>query len=399
MSRRFLICTAVYILLARLIVRGLRGERRDLLFGLLNVAGFFCLFTEVWTGVAYVCLVLLCYTTMRLFAARQGWQAWVAFLTPIAVLIFIRYVFPSGYRAFRPQNAALNGIPEFIGISYLVFRNSYLVLQIRNGIAREPGLARYLGYSFFWPTMLVGPINPYSNFALAFSDEPPAIPQARAALRILVGLVKLQFLGSICDRLTYAGLLRDDHYHPAIDLPIAVVFYYLYLYCNFAGACDVAIGTAGLIGIPVAENFANPFAARSVRDFWNRWHITLSVYMRDVVFAPLSKFLVRLFGPANANHAIALTILVVFLLVGVWHGVGWNYAAFGAAHALGVAVNHYYSIGLKTWLGRDGFRAYNANPWIHGGAVVLTFCYVAATLFLFANTIPEMKDIFSVLKW
>ena len=102
-----------------------------------------------------------------------------------------------------------------------------------------------------------------------------------------------------------------------------MVFYYLYLYCNFSGYCDMAIGAAGLIGIPVAENFNNPFAARNVKDFWNRWHITLSSYMRDVVFAPLSKNLVRAMGPAYANHAIALTITVVFLLVGVWHGVGW----------------------------------------------------------------------------
>ena len=78
--------------------------------------------------------------------------------------------------------------------------------------------------------------------------------------------------------------------------------------------------------------------------------------------------------------------------------MGWNFAAFGAAHALGVVANHYYTLFLKKRLGRDGVKAYNSNRWIHAVAVVLTFCYCAASLFLFANTIPEMKQIFSILK-
>jgi D-alanyl-lipoteichoic acid acyltransferase DltB (MBOAT superfamily) len=177
-----------------------------------------------------------------------------------------------------------------------------------------------------------------------------------------------------------------------------MLFYYLYLYCNFSGFCDMAIGAAALIGIPVPENFDNPFAARNVKDFWNRWHITLSTWMRDVVFSPLSKFFVGKFGIKLADHAIALTITIVFLLVGIWHGVGWHFAAFGAAHALGVVANHYYTIFLKKKLGRDGFKAYNENRWIRAIAVALTFCYCAASLFLFANTFPEMKEIFAVLR-
>ena len=160
----------------------------------------------------------------------------------------------------------------------------------------------------------------------------------------------------------------------------------------------MAIGAAGLIGIPVAENFSNPFAARNLKEFWNRWHITLSTYMRDVVFSPLSKFLVGTMGPARANHAIAIAIGVVFLLIGVWHGVGLNFAIFGAIHAVGVVANHYYTIGLKQWLGRDGFRAYNANPWIHGGAVAVTFVYVTASLFFFANPIRDAVRIFAALR-
>jgi D-alanyl-lipoteichoic acid acyltransferase DltB (MBOAT superfamily) len=285
-----------------------------------------------------------------------------------------------------------------VGLSYLAFRSSRLVLEVRNGSVKRPNFCEYLNFCFFLPTMPVGPINTYSNFRRGFEAQSLDFPAGRCALRILVGAVKYQFLGALCNQLTYSNLLMDDHFHHWMDLPVAILFFYLYLYCNFSGFCDMAIGAAGLIGIPVPENFENPFAARNVRDFWNRWHITLSQYMRDVAFAPISKFFARLLGPANVNHAIALTIVVIFLLIGIWHGAGWNYAAYGAVHALGVVTNHYYTIGLKKWLGREGFKAYNSNPWIHAVAVALTFCYCAASLFLFANTFPEMKEILSSLR-
>jgi D-alanyl-lipoteichoic acid acyltransferase DltB (MBOAT superfamily) len=246
--------------------------------------------------------------------------------------------------------------------------------------------------------MPVGPINSYGNFRRGFDAVPLDFRVGSCVMRILVGFVKFEFLSGIFNQLTYSGLLLDDHPHHWIDLPVAILFFYLYLYCNFSGFCDMAIGAAGLVGIPVPENFDNPFAARNVKDFWNRWHITLSQYMRDVVFGPLSKFFGHLLGHKNVDHAIASTIVVVFLLIGIWHGAGWNFVAYGAVHALGVVANLYYTIGLKKWLGREGFKAYNSNPWIHAVAVVLTFCYCATSLILFANTFPEIKEILLSLR-
>lgn len=392
---------AGYVATARVLVRWFRGLWRELSFAALNIAALYLFFFHrpdndsryVPTYLTYVALVIFQYVMFRVFVGKKAWLPWVAFFTPILVLILVRYVPASFYgAAYRPYGLF------FIGISYLAFRSSYLVLEVRNGTVAAPSLWQYLGFCFFLPTMSVGPINTYSNHVQGFAAEPPAIPKARAALRILVGMIKFKFLGSVCSQLGYSNLLFDDHYHHWMDLFVAALFYYLFLYLNFSGFCDMAVGAAGLIGIPVVENFDSPFAARNVRDFWNRWHITLSHYMRDVVFSPLSKFFVRLTGPANANHAIAITIAIVFLLVGVWHGVGWNFAAYGAAHALGVVVNHYYTIFLKNRLGREGFKAYNANPWIRAVAVGLTFCYCAATLLFFANTFPELKKMFSLFR-
>jgi D-alanyl-lipoteichoic acid acyltransferase DltB (MBOAT superfamily) len=397
-----------YVFAARMSLRALGGVTREAAFALLNLAGFywFCLLDssehfKVAYGV-YVILVLVQYLMLRLFSEKPGGLPWLAFFTPIAMLVLVRY-FPhtltTVFNLSSPRKLEANTIIALIGISYLAFRNSLLILEIRNGKVKRPSFWRFLGYSFFVPTMPVGPINPYSNFCSAFETPRPEIPVGRAVMRIIVGMVKYQFLGSLCNRLTYDGLLHDDHPHHWLDLPVAMLFYYLYLYCNFSGFCDMAIGAAGLMGIPVAENFDNPFAARNVKDFWNRWHITLSTWMRDVVFSPLSKYLVEKMGIARADHAIALTIVLVFLLVGVWHGVGWNYAAFGAMHAFGVVGNHYYTIWLKKKLGREKFKAYNENRLIRVCAAALTFTYIMASFFLFANTFSEMKDIFYSLRW
>ena len=390
-----------YLLAGWLVVRRMRGWWRELAFAALNLAALYLFFFVGEAGanmpafLTYLGVVTLQYVTLRLFATRGGSLPWVAFATPIVALILVRYT-PLGGPLHLGTHLLFT--PLFVGISYLAFRSSYLVLEVRNKVTPLPGFLEYVGFCFFAPTMAVGPINPYSNHRRGFAADAPVIPWDRACLRILVGVVKYKFLGSHWFRLSYANLLFDDHYHPLVDLPVAMLFYYLYLYCNFSGFCDIAIGSAGLMGIPVAENFNNPFAARNVKDFWNRWHITLSQYMRDLVFAPLSKFLVRIAGPKRADHAIAATIAVVFLLVGVWHGVGWNFAAYGAVHALGVVANHYYTIGLKRWLGRDGFKAYNANPWIHAVAVAGTFVYCGASLLFFANTFPQIREIAALLK-
>ena len=393
-----------YVLAGRVVMRRGTGVVRETALAALNIAGVFIFLFYggkehfVLRFGIYLALIVGLYLTVCLFADKRGRWPWLAFFAPIAALIVVRYVPGEWYVALgHAFGKTWRGVPQMIGISYLAFRCSRLVLEIRNGVVQKPNFLEYVNFAFFLPTMPVGPINTYANFRRGFVER-YEVPVGRAALRILVGAVKYEFLGNLCNQLTYSGLLLDDHPHHWLDLPVAMLFYYLYLYLNFSGFCDMAIGAAGLMGIAVPENFDDPMVARNMREFWNRWHITLSGWMRDQVFSPLSKFLVRVMGVKLADHAIALTILVTFLLIGIWHGVGWNYAAFGLAQALGVATVHYYTIFLKNKLGRDGFKAYNENKWIRAVAVVLTFCYCGASLIFFANTFPQIKGIFSVLQ-
>jgi D-alanyl-lipoteichoic acid acyltransferase DltB (MBOAT superfamily) len=130
---------------------------------------------------------------------------------------------------------------------------------------KRPGFWEYLNFSFFLPTMSVGPINTYANFRRGFEEAPMRTPVCQALLRCLLGFVKFKFLGSVFGQISYSGFLLNGHPHSWVALPVVMVCYFIYLYCNFSGYCDMAIGTAALIGIPVLENFDNPFAARNLK--------------------------------------------------------------------------------------------------------------------------------------
>ncbi|MBZ5617578.1 MAG: hypothetical protein LAQ69_02415 [Acidobacteriia bacterium] len=351
--------------------------------------------------VLYLLVALLHYILMRTCVHRAGWVPWVAFLFPIAVMLAIKNV-PGVDEPFR---APLEFIGKkhiagfFVGISYMAFRVSHMVLEVRNGIVPMPTLWEHLSFSFFVPTMSVGPISRYSVFRESLcAPDRRQTPFGQSLLRILVGVTKYLFLASMIEQLSYKGLLFDSHPHPWIDLPVAAVAFYIYLYLNFSGYCDMAIGAAGLLGIQVDENFDGPFSARNIQEFWTRWHITLSTYMRDTVFAPLSKALIRKMGPRDAPHAIAISIFTVFLGIGAWHGLTWSFLIFGAIHGIGVVSCHYYTIWLKNHLGKAGYAAYHRNPFIKAAAVTATFLFAAGSLFFFANSLEDAHLIMTGLR-
>lgn len=341
----------------------------------------------------YLLIVLVQYGMIRHYAGGADSRAWIPILFPIVALVAVKLMpapwlplfHHARFAAAKPVSILL------LGVSYMAFRLSHLAMEVRTAVVPRPALAQYLGFAFFVPTLTVGPINPYSRYAS--NPARTAIEPSRGLLRLLVGLTKYMFLGNLCSQLSYAGLIFDGHPHAPIDLLVAMVASYLYLYLNFSGYCDMAIGAAGLLGVPVMENFNNPFVARNVREFWNRWHISLSLFMRDMVFTPLSKKLVGLFGVRYANHAVALAIVVVFVLIGLWHGLTWNFLLFGALQAAGVVVNHYYSIALKRRLGAAGLARYNENRTVRAVAIAATFTFIAFTIMFFFNSLADLKAI------
>lgn len=353
-------------------------------------------YAAVWRHVSliglYGAIVAAGYFLLRRFAVEKGFLPWIAFFYPIGFLIVFKYL-PFSWNPLLDRLGWDDWVvtATVIGLSYMAFRLSYLVLEVRNGTVEMPSLSDYLGFAFFLPTLVVGPINSFSVHRRSLDAAKENVVSAgRCLLRITVGATKYFFLANLVNRLTYNGIFLDGKPHAIIDLAAACIFYYVFIYLNFSGFCDMAIGLAGLVGIRVRENFDNPFAAKNVKEFWNRWHITLSEYTRDVIFAPLSKFFIKKLGAKYTNFSIALTILIVFLVIGVWHGVGARFAVFGLIHAVGIIANHYYTIWLKRTLGRERYNSYNQNRLINAAAIVLTFFYVAASFAVFANDYEMM---------
>lgn len=384
------------------------------LFALLNVAGLaaFCLlagaanvrvksaipYSEAASlfFIFYVLVTLLHYMSLR--RIRQNGTVWpaITFLGPILFLMYVKYVadYFVPFQGLLAHAGVAHFAAFFIGISYLSFRLVHLAQEVRNDLVEMPTIWEYLSFAFFVPTLSIGPINPYSKFIGSIRNPSrEATPLIRSFLRIIVGFTKYIFLGSIAAQFTYGGLLRDGHPHSMIDLFIAIPAYAVYLYLNFSGFCDMVIGVSGLLNIQVIENFDRPFLARNFQEFWTRWHISLSTWIRDLAFTPLSKSLMRRFGAKSANHVVAASIFISFIGVGMWHGKGWNFLIFGALQGAGLVAVHYYTVWLKKYLGRDKFAAYRKNRAIRVAATIMTFSYFSMTLFFVANTWEQMRMI------
>ncbi len=344
---------------------------------------------------AYVLLVVV-----QFLLLKKKLASWLPIAFPIAVLVYIKYTPASWNQAFVLAEFSNKALADFfLGLSYMAFRLTHMVHEIRNGKVPPPGFAEFLCFAFFVPTLTIGPINPYSTFHNSItSKDKSALPVGRSWARIAVGFAKYLFIGNLANQLTYDGLLADGWPHPLIDFPIAVAAYCVYLYCNFSGFCDIAIGTSGLLGIEVKENFDRPFGSRNLQELWTRWHITLSEYMRDMLFTPMSKILIRRFGPKAAPHCIAFCIAAVFIILGIWHGAGWNYVIFGCWHAVGLVVVHYYTLFLKKRLGKAAFAKYKENRIIYRVSNALTISYFALGLFLLANSMRGLGRILEAFR-
>jgi D-alanyl-lipoteichoic acid acyltransferase DltB (MBOAT superfamily) len=347
--------------------------------------------------VIYLALLLLDYWLLHLTTVNSTKWGVIALWFPIFALIVIKYVPWIQHSFSEPLRAlSIRHVSElFLGLSYLTFRVCRLAQEVRDHAVEMPALSDYLAFTFFVPTLSLGPISPFSTFIASYRNANRArSPIGRSLLRMLIGLTKFIVLSNLLNQYTYTGLLLDGHHHGKLDLAVAVFSYTLYLYCNFSGFCDMVVGVSGLLGIEVMENFNAPFASRNLQEFWTRWHISLSVWLRDMMFTPVVRLLVTKWGPKSANHAIAVSICCVFVVIGVWHGVGANFALFGLAQGVGLASVHYYTLFIKKRLGRQRYVTYGENPYIRAFGRGMTFVYVSLSLFLFANNWENMGKIF-----
>jgi len=342
---------------------------------------------------SYILLFVIHWILVRIWGT--GPWGMVPVLFPLAVLAIAKYA-PGHWGEFY-SGKRFNVL--YLGLSYVAFRLGLLAMEVRNQVVPCPSLAEYLGFTFMPLTLSVGPISAYSLFRRSLS-KPAAPPISVILPRFLKGATKYLLLGNLFNQLTYAGLLGDGHPHPPVDVIVAIVAYYIYLYLNFSGYCDMVVATAACCGIEIQENFDAPFSARNLQDFWKRWHMTLGTFLRDLLFSPLSKYIATKQGGRDIQRAVAVSIFCVFLVIGVWHGVGWNFALYGAVHGVGVVTVHYYTQFLRKKLSRKAYQDYMANRVIKGAAIIVTQSFAALSLILFANSMPAVgRLLHSVAAW
>lgn len=245
-------------------------------------------------------------------------------------------------------------VPDLIkplGISYFTLQAiGYLIEVYRGKTKAERSLPRFALFISYFPQIIQGPLTKYQDLTKTLY-EPHAWDYDRVrsgALRVLWGYFKKLLIA------TRIGVVFNHvlgiHHDPVSDGIVIFLTFILYgfqVYADFSGGIDITLGISEIFGIQVAENFRRPFFARSVAEFWQRWHMTLGAWMRNYVFYPLalskpfSALGKKIRGVWGAHAAkiipTSLASFVVFVLVGVWHGTGFKYVAYGLYHAIFVS--------------------------------------------------------------
>ena len=256
-----------------------------------------------------------------------------------------------------------------LGISFYTFQSASYLIDLYNGkIEAQKNIGKLALFVCFFPQLMQGPIGRFDRL------EPQLIQERRfdfdnfeyGLIRIGWGLFKKMVLadraGSVTATVFSAGV---GNYH-GFQIAVGILMYSIQLYADFSGGIDIVIGAAQMFGITMDENFRQPYFSTSISDFWRRWHITLGTWMKDYIFYPfsLSKSMSKLghwagkkLGRFGRGLPIALGDLLVFFVVGIWHGASWKYIIYGIYNGGIMAFSSFMAP-----LYRSGFEKFHINP-------------------------------------
>lgn len=265
-----------------------------------------------------------------------------------------------------------------IGLSFHTFQAMSYTIEVYRGAQKpERHFGIYALYVMFYPQLVAGPIERPQNILHQFHERKYFNwENLIAGLRLMVwGLFKKVV---IADRLAvYVNLVFDKpgNYH-WLNLALAVVFFAIQIYCDFSGYSDMAIGAAKVMGYDLMVNFRRPYFATNIKQFWDRWHISLSTWFRDYVYITLG-------GNRHGFYRQLLNLTIVFLLSGFWHGANWTFIIWGALHAI-------YSVGYMLFSRSAKERKWSLHGWFwQAGSWLLTFVLVCFAWIFFRATSVE----------
>jgi D-alanyl-lipoteichoic acid acyltransferase DltB (MBOAT superfamily) len=272
--------------------------------------------------------------------AARSWVA-LAVLVDLAALGYFKY---AGFFAVNLNEAlsslGLGALPLLrvvlpVGISFLVFRMLTYVIDIARGELDPAPALDFAVYTAFFPYLLAGPIARARDFLpqLRTPRDPHRVDAGRAFLLILGGLAKKMLIADYLATHLVNGVFASPQQYSAWETLVGICAYSVQIYCDFSAYSDIAIGVSLLLGFELPENFDAPYTARSVREFWRRWHMTLSSWLRDYLYIPLG-------GNRRGRRRTYVNIMLAMLLGGLWHGAAWTFVFWGGLHGAAQCLEH-----------------------------------------------------------
>lgn len=269
-----------------------------------------------------------------------------------------------------------------VGISFYTFQTmSYVIDVYRGNISAEKHFGYYAAFISFFPQLVAGPIERTANLlpqikeTRGFSYEKASDGLKKMLWGYYKKLVIADTLAPYVDK-----VYNQLGYYKGFSLVIAAFFFSLQIYCDFSGYSDIAIGAAKLFGIDLMTNFDAPYFSKSVKEFWKRWHISLSTWFRDYVYIPLG-------GNRCSKLKCYRNLLVTFLASGLWHGANWTYLYWGGVHGVAQVFENICNIPLEK------FRKSKIGGFL-SWLVVFIFCNMA-WIFFRAENLTDAVYVFS----
>ncbi len=306
------------------------------------------------------------------------------------LLITIALFFWLKRYTFVPSALLLPNIFLLLGLSYVFFRVLHVIIDSYEGNLEPITPISYVNYTLNFTALVSGPIQRYEDYhATELAPPPLTLPAVGTAVeRIIVGYFKVALVSALLSAWQHGvldGMAGPHDVWSRVAIGMQVVgIYPLYLYFNFSGYVDVVIGVARFFGIVLPENFDHPFVAENFINFWGRWHMTLSGWLKTYVYNPSIMFLMeRVTQKSLAPYLAAVAFFVTFFLVGLWHGQTSEFLFFGFLQGGGVAANKFYQVFMAQRLGRQRYRALSANGLYMACMRGLTFTWFGFTLLWF----------------
>lgn len=285
----------------------------------------------------------------------------------------------------------------FLGISYLTFKTVQVIMELRDGTIKEISWQQYLQFLLFFPTISSGPIDRYRRFVKDYDHVPDRKTYLadvdQAVFYLFQGFLYKYILGYI-----FGTLLLPNVSQAALSQRYALggtgiswyllaymYVYSMYLFFDFAGYSLFAVSISYFMGIKTPMNFNKPFFAHNIKEFWNRWHMTLSFWFRDFIFMRFTFWVMKHHWVKNRVRMSQLAYLVNFLVMGFWHGITWYYIVYGLFHAAAIILNDY-------WLRYKKKHADQIphNKWTEGLAIFATFNIVCFSFLIFSGFLNQL---------